>query len=84
MFCGSCLLQISFCDAHTHHSNSLYIGWELLLLDGENEMIEEWIALKEGKAKPVVMALSEHPSEDIEDVEEGNAPYSDVVSEVSA
>jgi len=56
-------------------------GWELLLLDGENEMIEEWIALKEGKVKPR-MDLAEDPDDDVEELEEGKAPCD--ASEVSA
>jgi hypothetical protein len=29
--------------------SKIFNGWELLLLDGEDEQIEEWIALKEGQ-----------------------------------
>jgi len=57
-------------------------GWELLLLDGENEIIDEWIALKEGKIAPKPMQFaSGHPvNEDdleIEELEEGNNPYAE-------
>jgi len=64
-------------------------GWELLLLDGENEMIEEWIALKEGKIRPPIQEVTEdgaieEVSLEEEDVEEGNAPYGDTYSHLSA
>jgi len=54
-------------------------GWELLLLDGDNEDIERWIALKEGKVLP-----ESDMSADAEDVEEGAAYPMDGRSEFSA
>ena len=40
----------------------IFEGWELLLLDGENEQIERWIALKEGKEDP----MKTMPADDVE------------------
>jgi len=37
-------------------------GWELLLLDGENEMIEDWIALKEGTVRTVKIGSDDNVS----------------------
>ena len=42
--------------------SKIFEGWELLLLDGENEQIERWIALKEGKEDP----MKTMPEDDVE------------------
>jgi len=41
-------------------------GWELLLLDGENELIDEWVDLKEGRVRKVDLRMGDsmHPVED--------------------
>ena len=55
----------------------IFENWELLLLDGESEQIEEWIALKEGSRGAVTLrGISFHGAgyDNDEDLEDGPAP----------
>ena len=46
----------------------IFKGWELLLLDGEEDKIEEWIALKEGVHEQTTLRTLQVGSEDAADL----------------
>ena len=45
-------------------------GWELLLLDGDDEPIAEWIALKEGAVRTIQFGEEDDDDDEESDAEE--------------